>query len=106
MNLLQSMDAPQPLIVTLNAIEHIDPRRILKRLCYEHPVFSLAGVAAQKRKGEIQGQRRTWYAGAYWGWGFHEDGMRSAVEVANAFGVQWPARQEQPSHGVHWERAA
>jgi predicted NAD/FAD-binding protein len=47
-------------------------------------------VQAQARKAEIQGWRRTWFAGAYWGWGFHEDGMRSAVEVAAALGVHWP----------------
>jgi predicted NAD/FAD-binding protein len=56
---------------------------------YQHPVYSHASVAAQARKAEIQGQRRTWFAGAYWGWGFHEDGMRSAVEVARALGVDW-----------------
>ena len=49
----------------------------------------MASVAAQSRKAEIQGQQRTWFAGAYWGWGFHEDGMRSAVEVARALGVRW-----------------
>jgi predicted NAD/FAD-binding protein len=57
---------------------------------YHHPVYSHASVAAQTRKAEIQGQRNTWFAGAYWGWGFHEDGMRSAVEVAAALGVRRP----------------
>jgi len=49
-------------------------------------VYTTASVAAQSRKPEIQGSRRTWFAGAYWGWGFHEDGMRSAVEVAGKLG--------------------
>ena len=46
-------------------------------------------MAAQGRKSEIQGQHRSWFAGAYWGWGFHEDGIRSAVEVAAGLGVPW-----------------
>ena len=53
-------------------------------------VYSTASVAAQRRKSEISGQRNTWYCGAYWGWGFHEDGMRSAVDVARGLGIGWP----------------
>ncbi|HJW06887.1 MAG TPA: FAD-dependent oxidoreductase [Rhodanobacter sp.] len=90
MNLLQGLDAPEPLVVTLNRSEAIDPARVLARMRYHHPVYTPAAVAAQRRKAEIQGWRRTWYAGAYWGWGFHEDGMRSAVDVAAALGVGWP----------------
>ena len=89
MNLLQGIDSPEPFIVTLNRTDAIDPGKILRRMHYEHPVYSHASVAAQARKAEIQGQQHTWFAGAYWGWGFHEDGMRSAVDVANALGVQW-----------------
>ncbi len=92
MNLLQNLDAPQPLIVTLNGTDSIDPSKVLKRMAYHHPLYTHASVAAQARKAEIQGQRRTWFAGAYWGWGFHEDGMRSAVEVAQALGVAWPPK--------------
>jgi hypothetical protein len=90
MNLLQSLDAPQPIIVTLNRTAQIAPEKILRRLRYHHPVYTRAAVAAQTRKAQIQGIRRTWFAGAYWGWGFHEDGMRSAVEVANGLGERWP----------------
>lgn len=82
MNLLQGIDAPEPFVVTLNQTEAIDPARVLRRMTYHHPVYTHASVAAQARKAEIQGHRRTWFAGAYWGWGFHEDGMRSAVELA------------------------
>ena len=89
MNLLQGLDAPEPLVVTLNGTDAIDPDRILRRMRYHHPVYTHASVAAQARKAEIQGHRRTWFAGAYWGWGFHEDGMRSAVDVATALGVRW-----------------
>lgn len=89
MNLLQSLDAPEPFVVTLNRSEAIDPAKVLRRLRYHHPVYTHAAVAAQRRKAEIQGINRTWFAGAYWGWGFHEDGMRSAVEVADALNVRW-----------------
>jgi predicted NAD/FAD-binding protein len=90
MNLLQGLPGDTPLVVTLNRTHDIDPGRILARREYRHPVHDHAAVAAQARKREIQGANRTWFAGAYWGWGFHEDGMRSGVEVANALGVEWP----------------
>lgn len=89
MNLLQGLVVDTPLVVTLNRTQDIDPARILVRRAYRHPVYTHAAVAAQARRGEIQGARRTWFAGAYWGWGFHEDGMRSGVEVAQALGVEW-----------------
>lgn len=93
MNLLQGLDAPAPFVVTLNRSEAIAPAKVLRRMHYRHPVYTQASVAAQRRKHEIQGVNRTWFAGAYWGWGFHEDGMRSAVEVAAAFDVRWPAHK-------------
>ena len=91
MHLLQSLPGDTPLVVTLNRTEAIDPARILRRRSYRHPVYNHASVAAQARRHEIQGVNRTWFAGAYWGWGFHEDGMRSGVEVARALGVDWPS---------------
>ena len=90
MNLLQRLDAAQPLVVTLNRSDAIDPARMLRRMRYHHPEYSHASVAAQARKQEIQGRRHTWFAGAYWGWGFHEDGICSAVEVAGAMGACRP----------------
>ncbi|MBL0029635.1 MAG: dehydrogenase, partial [Rhodanobacteraceae bacterium] len=90
MSQLQGIQAPENFCVTLNCSDRIDPARILKRLRYHHPIYTRASVAAQARRDEISGQKRTWYAGAYWGWGFHEDGMRSAVNVARALGVRWP----------------
>ena len=89
MNLLQGLPGDTPLIVTLNRTRDIDPARILQRRQYEHPVHTHAAVAAQARKHEIQGVQRTWFAGAYWGWGFHEDGIRSGVDVAQGLGVAW-----------------
>ncbi|MBS0579107.1 MAG: FAD-dependent oxidoreductase [Proteobacteria bacterium] len=89
MNLLQGIDCDQPLIVTLNSSQPVAADRVLRRLQYAHPLYSAAAVHAQARRAELQGQRRTWFAGAYWGWGFHEDGLRSAVEVCRALGVRW-----------------
>jgi hypothetical protein len=91
MNLLQGIQSPDPFVVTLNRTGAIDPDKILRRMNYRHPVYTRDSVAAQARKAEIQGHRRTWFAGAYWGWGFHEDGLRSAVAVAGALGVRWSA---------------
>ncbi len=84
MNLLQGLTTSVPVIVTLNRTAAIDPKRILRRMQYRHPLYTLQSVAAQARRHEIQGRRRTWFAGAYWGWGFHEDGLRSAVEACAA----------------------
>jgi predicted NAD/FAD-binding protein len=89
MNLLQSIDAPEPFVVTLNRTQDIDPAKILARMSYAHPLHDHASVAAQARRAEINGVDRIWYAGAYWGYGFHEDGLRSGVEVARALGVAW-----------------
>jgi uncharacterized protein len=89
MNLLQGLDAPVTFCTTLNGTARIDPEKILRTMSYEHPLYTHAAVAAQARKAEIQGINRTWFSGAYWGWGFHEDGMRSAVDVAAGLGVHW-----------------
>jgi predicted NAD/FAD-binding protein len=89
MNLLQSLSSPEPFVVTLNRSDDIDPAKVLARMRYRHPVYTHGSVAAQARRGEIQGRRRTWFAGAYWGFGFHEDGLRSGVDVARGLGVNW-----------------
>lgn len=96
MNLLQGITSPRPFIVTLNRSDAIDPAAVLARMRYHHPVYTHESVAAQARRAEISGQRRSWYAGAYWGWGFHEDGVASALDVVRGI-------QEQP--GV-WAREA
>jgi len=86
MNILQGLSASQEFCVTLNRTEVIDPRMIKKRLAYRHPVFTQGSPAAQKRHPEISGVNRTHFCGAYWGYGFHEDGVRSALEVSRFFG--------------------
>jgi uncharacterized protein len=81
MNILQGLKTREPLIVTLNRTAAIDPKKIIRRMHYRHPVHTQQSVTAQSRRAAIQGVRGTWFTGAYWGWGFHEDGLRSAVDV-------------------------
>jgi uncharacterized protein len=86
MNELQSIDASETLLVSLNRAEDVDPGRVLAQFEYEHPVFDAVALRAQRRRAEIQGVGGVWFAGAYWGYGFHEDGVQSALEVAGAIG--------------------
>lgn len=81
MNLLQRLQAPETFCVTLNRTGAIAPAQVLGRFRYAHPQFSRAAVQAQARHGEISAVRRSHYCGAYWGYGFHEDGVRSAARV-------------------------
>ena len=85
MNILQRLDAPEPFLVTLNRTDAIDPARIVKRLVYHHPLFTREGVAAQARHAEVNRGRRTYYCGAYWRNGFHEDGVASALDAVRHF---------------------
>jgi predicted NAD/FAD-binding protein len=87
MNRLQSLRAEREFCVTLNRGEAVDPDKVIRTIPYAHPVFTAAGQAAQARHVEISGQNRTHYCGAYWGWGFHEDGVASAERVARALGA-------------------
>jgi predicted NAD/FAD-binding protein len=91
MNLLQGVSSKDPFVVTLNRSEAIDPGKVIARMRYAHPEYTHASVAARARRHEINGVDRVWFCGAYWGWGFHEDGLRSAVDVAAALGVRWVA---------------
>ncbi len=84
MNILQGITAPETFCVTLNNTAAINPHKIIGHFQYDHPVFSVAGLAAQRRWEEINGAGNTWYCGAYWHNGFHEDGVVSALRVANA----------------------
>ncbi len=81
MNKLQSLDAERDYFVSLNRGAEIDPGKVLRRIAYDHPMYTAAGVAAQARHAEVSGPRRTHYCGAYWGWGFHEDGVLSALRA-------------------------
>ena len=78
MNILQSLSAPTRFLVSLNHERAIDPQKIIRRVRYSHPIYLPAGVAAQRRHREINGAQQTYYCGAYWRYGFHEDGVASA----------------------------
>jgi len=88
MNILQTLAAPETFCLTLNRPTVVDPDRVVRRFTYHHPVFTHAGVAAQARHGTISGRNRTHYCGAYWGNGFHEDGVVSALAACRPFGVR------------------
>ncbi|MFI6701503.1 NAD(P)/FAD-dependent oxidoreductase [Streptomyces sp. NPDC050509] len=88
MNRLQRLDAPETYVVTLNGADRVDQDQVLARMVYEHPVYTPESVAAQRELPALSGPV-TAYAGAYHGWGFHEDGCRSGVAAAEALGVVW-----------------
>jgi len=85
MNILQNLAAPATLCVTLNDAQAIDPARVLRRVSYQHPVFTAAAVAAQQRHAELNGCNRSYFCGAYWRNGFHEDGVVSAQQALAHF---------------------
>lgn len=84
MNRLQRFDAPETFCVTLNQDDRIDEAAVIARMTYHHPTLNRAAIAAQRRWTEVNGRRRTWFAGAYWRYGFHEDGVVSGLRVARA----------------------
>jgi uncharacterized protein len=86
MNILQGLEAPVEFCVTLNRPAEIDPGKTIRELLYSHPVYTPAARSAQGRRDEINGMRRTYYCGAYWSYGFHEDGVKSALAVCKHFG--------------------
>ena len=89
MNRLQRLGAAEPICVTLNRHADIDPATVLARIDYAHPVYDPPSDAARRRRDEISGRNRTSYVGAYWHNGFHEDGVRSAVEACRPLGSRW-----------------
>ena len=95
LNRLQRIPFQQPVVVSLNPVQAIDPATIVGEYAYAHPVFDLAAIEAQKRLPLIQGQQRTWFAGAWTGYGFHEDGLKSGLNVGRAL-QQLIHEQAQP----------
>jgi len=84
LNRLQRIPFAQPVVVSLNPLQAIDPATIVGEYDYAHPVFDVAAIEAQKRLPLLQGQQHTWYAGAWTGYGFHEDGLKSGLQVGRA----------------------
>lgn len=100
MNLLQNFELDTPILVTLNPLNPPAAEKTYERIVYEHPVFDQAAMNAQHELQQLQGLENCWFAGAYTGYGFHEDGLRSAVELANLWKVDLPwstAQAEQAS---------
>jgi len=85
LNRLQGHRSPSPICISLNETQRIQPDKILQRIIYHHPVYNRAAQDAQKRLNEINGRNRTYFCGAYWGYGFHEDGVKSALAVGDFF---------------------
>lgn len=96
MNKLQSIDSDTTFCVTLNNTEAIDPKKVILRQIYHHPVFTLDSIAAQGEHASISGANHTHFCGAYWGYGFHEDGVDSALAVCQQFGLSLQSQDTTP----------
>jgi uncharacterized protein len=102
MNRLQKLPVAENYCVTLNVNTQMRPEKVLRKFVYHHPLYTLDSIRAQKRWGEISGTQRTHFCGAYWSYGFHEDGVNSALRVAKPLGLQ------VERHGIgtlHWQTA-
>ncbi len=88
LNRLQRIEGPTDYVVSVQAVDAVDPGAVLARMVYEHPAYTVPAASARDRLADLN-SGRTVYAGAYQGWGFHEDGCRSGVQAARAFGVSW-----------------
>jgi predicted NAD/FAD-binding protein len=87
-NKLQPLPFKESVIVSLNPIDEPNPSKIIATFDYAHPVFDSGAILAQQNIGQIQGQQNTWFAGAWTGYGFHEDGLKSGMAVANSISAQ------------------
>ena len=89
LNTLQALDEPEHYCVTLNRDDRIAEDRVIRRVEYAHPLYTFASLDAQGRLHELDGRRRTWFCGAYQGFGFHEDGLASGLRAAAGLGAPW-----------------
>jgi len=90
MNALQGLETKSDFFVSLNPIMAVDPAKVIKQIHYMHPVFDNEAMSAQKQLQCLQGKQHTWFAGSYFGYGFHEDALSSAVSIAKSFGIEIP----------------
>ena len=90
LNKLQPLPFKTPVMVTLNPHRQPDPTKVIQKFTYEHPVMDVPAMVSQKNLGSIQGVRRTWFCGAWAGYGFHEDGLKSALRVVRDMGITPP----------------
>ncbi|CAH0540598.1 NAD(P)/FAD-dependent oxidoreductase [Vibrio marisflavi] len=88
MNILQGIQSNHTFCVSLNSTERINPIKVIRSFVYHHPVFTTQSIQARARKDEINGENRTWFCGAYWYNGFHEDGVKSALDVVRGINFQ------------------
>ncbi|MEW6294156.1 MAG: FAD-dependent oxidoreductase [Pseudomonadota bacterium] len=95
-NRLQPLPFETPVVVTLNPAREPDPAQVIAAFDYDHPVFDAAAIAAQQGLDAVQGEGGIWLAGAWSGYGFHEDGLKSALRVANGLGVRAPWQGAAP----------
>jgi len=102
MNRLQGVESPRPLFVTLNPHRAMEPGAVLKEISYSHPLFDAHALRMQSELWSLQGRRRTWFCGAYFGAGFHEDGLQAGLAVAEAIGgVRRPWTVGDESGRIH-----
>jgi len=94
MNRLQNLSTREDYCVTLNDAQSIEQSKILREMTYFHPLYTLEAVRSQARWAEISGHSHTHFCGAYWFYGFHEDGLNSAIRVAEKLGVAWESQVE------------
>ena len=99
-NRLQPLPWQRPVLVSMNPVGAIDPAQVMAEFDYDHPVFDLAAIAAQARVPSLQGQAHVWFAGAWCGYGFHEDGLRSGMDVAAAMQARWQLDDAAGSAGA------
>ena len=88
MNRLQKIPSHNPLFVTLNPVHEISPEHRIREMVYAHPQYSFEAFATQKELPGLNGRRNTYFCGSYFGYGFHEDGVKAALSVARHFGVE------------------